>query len=360
MVFMKSIYEINPSDYHSFYFPFEEYPFDVKVNTSLGLVDSPDCDLVDNDGQVLIAYKAPQVGYHNNIILKDGTERSVQLCTYEDVFDILNQEYDEYSNFFVFLDSAVVPNRDSDKTSLDAEHKFLGQALPRCDYEKFGVSPFYPNKAAAQNISRIRNVLDISGVGHVLFINTLDVEKKTSHPQVMNTVTRTLTGLIKTIFEWSIVNEEPFNNQERISARAKEFLNKLNIPENIIEEINDNQPDMKVATYLKGETVNNYAIDENNFLPNSFVDWYKVRVRYETLNSLVKNNPLNISIPEDVLKKEKQDVEAELLSFCLANEIDPSEMDTDDLYRLIASNSKKHRYSGLGQIPRPIHKYIHM
>jgi hypothetical protein len=357
---MKNINEITPSDYHSFYLSPYPAPFDVKVNTSLGFVDSPDCDLVDNDGQVLVAYKTPQVGYHNNIILKDGTERPVQLCTYEDVFDILNQEYDEYSNFFVFLDSAVVPSKDSDKPSLDAEHKILGQALPRCDYEKFGVSPFYPNKAAAQNISRIRNVLDISGVGHVLFINTLDVEKKTSHPQVMNTVTRTLTGLIKTIFEWSIVNEDPFNNQERISARAKEFLNKLNIPENIIKEINDNQPDMKVATYLKGETVNNYAIDENNFLPNSFADWYKSKIRYRTLNSLVKNNPIDINIDSSILEKEKRGLESIIYSFCIINNIDYTNIGMTDLLNLMMSNRKTNVYQNLSESIDSVQKYIHI
>lgn len=63
---------------------------------------------------------------------------------------------------------------------------------------------------------------------------------------------RTLGELFKLIIEWSIVADEPFNNQEPAAKLSKLILEKLEMPELVKQEILESFPDTHVALYLQG------------------------------------------------------------------------------------------------------------
>lgn len=69
------------------------------------------------------------------------------------------------------------------------------------------------------------------------------------HPQRM---ARTLGELFKLIIEWDIVSREPFNNTEPAAIISKKILEKLEMPEEVKNELIDLYPDTHVSLYIQG------------------------------------------------------------------------------------------------------------
>lgn len=63
---------------------------------------------------------------------------------------------------------------------------------------------------------------------------------------------RTLGGLFRLIWEWSTMNEEPFNDNSLLPLIAKKILSVLLPPEEVMAEIMS-FPDQELYRYLKGE-----------------------------------------------------------------------------------------------------------
>jgi hypothetical protein len=64
---------------------------------------------------------------------------------------------------------------------------------------------------------------------------------------------RTLGELFKLILEWNEVTNEPFNNEERVALVAKKILEKLDMPEDVKEELWSTFPDSHVVRYIEGD-----------------------------------------------------------------------------------------------------------
>lgn len=84
---------------------------------------------------------------------------------------------------------------------------------------------------------------------------------------------RTIQEFFKNMREWSFMSDPPFSSAEPIAYYSKLFIDSLNMPASIIDEI-DSWPDMHLAKYLKGDT--NARARTLNFpeLSVEFKEWF--------------------------------------------------------------------------------------
>lgn len=204
-----------------------------------------------NDGKVLILFHAMnQVFLDYSLTATDGTgaEEVVNTQTYERLHQYYNIPAAENRGFFIFENSVPVP---------------LDGYGWRCDYNRFGPQFFMKNDveydplfADLSEIIVYEPVFSVSGVAHVIYVNgTRDAELEDFHlnEYELPRAARTLPELFKLITEWSDVSASPWNNEETIALKAQEFLQKMQFSAEFIEDIRENQLDMQVVKYLRGE-----------------------------------------------------------------------------------------------------------
>jgi hypothetical protein len=319
MVRMKNISEIEPILYTSYFLTEEDGDIILKFNTSIGLVDidANDYDTFSTEVGTLIAFKKFHSGVHNYVYFSGLEKKNFQNISYESFQEHFDRQIDEFFVVYSFLDSSVVPARDNQSLA----YNFIPDSFVRCDYGMLGVKPFYllPNRLS---IKRTASLMDIAGVGHLLCTFTDNTENPNKDSQGANANARTLTGALKTIYEWSEVYKPPFSNQEPIAKAAYDFLNEIGMPEDVLADIINSQGDMKVARYLKGETRQVYDIDENTQTPDSLKKFINNRCKYSYLFNM-KNSHINgFAIPNDLIAKEKECLVSKIFEFCVMHGID--------------------------------------
>ena len=120
-------------------------------------------------------------------------------------------------------------------------------------------------------------------------------------------ISKTLMGCMKLIVEWASLVDEPFNITDEIALDAKQYLEALKMPLEVVKEISEYQEDMPVYRYLSG--VKN---PRNNFIEQTvvsplFLKWLKTQLRYLSLNALVANIENTPTIDENILRQEKEE-----------------------------------------------------
>jgi hypothetical protein len=131
-------------------------------------------------------------------------------------------------------------------------------------------------------------------------------------------------GMMKLIVEWASLAESPFDDASEISMVCKNFITALKIPENVINEISNQQEDMPVYRYIKGESDARHGFDEQPNIGPLFMNWIKNTHRHRTLSSLVANHSSPPFVPEEILLKEKLDIESQIYKLCIKYNFDES------------------------------------
>jgi hypothetical protein len=315
---MKNISEIDPLLYMSYFLTEENSDIVLKFNTSNGLVDidTDDYDTFSTNNGTIIAFKQLHVGIQNYVYLSGLDRKYIQNQSYEIFEDIFNEPDKETLTIYSFMESVEIPS----KEQYEKQDGTLPEDFVRCDYNKFGSKPFYTaNNPIA--VTRIINLLDVCGTGHILRIDTNNVTNPNPDSQSANTGGKTLTGVLKTIYEWSESYKPPFSNTESISKSAHNFLEEIQMPENVLNDIIDGQVDMRVSRYLKGETRQVYSFDEVPEIPDSLKLFIKTRYKYLNLISMKENHPNGFAIPDTAIAKEKEAISSKILEFCLMHGI---------------------------------------
>lgn len=313
---MKNITEIDPIEYIHYCLTEESGDVAIKYFTSVGYidVDPSEYDCFETSAGTLIAYKVHNPGYHNYVYFSGSDEKYIESIPYEGIENIFDPTPRDRIRMFSFMDSQELPSESSYKQENIPVEVF------RCDYNKYGPRAFYPIENSI-HLKQVRCILDVTGVGHIMCLDTLNTENPNPLSQSANTGGRTLTGVLKTIYEWSTVNDEPFNNEEPISQKAKEFLDKVQIPDDVMQEVLDSQVDMRVSRYLQGETRNGYTLLENDTIPDSLKIFFYKRCRYFNLFNMKQNHPNGAAIPDSIIQKEKESISKKIFEFCLVNSI---------------------------------------
>lgn len=231
----------------------------------------------------------------------NGVKSLIQVSLFEDMQRFFHMGKDHSWGSFAFFGSRIVEKSDNNTS------------ITRCDINDYG--PIFWNDAGETNtggdhvefsqtvdITRLQDfsiVMSVPAGGHIVYlrlkpINGVLLADDYNNNAIVPAVTRTLFESIKLINEWAAVADEPFNNSQEISLKAKMFIAALNIPINIIEEINSVQTDMQVYRYLSGSenARQRPSLEEVALMPQSVYDWFKQQFCYRSFSNLVLYHPL--------------------------------------------------------------------
>lgn len=360
----KTIEYLNPLDYCRYSIvPFPDanrVEFTIENDSILG----EDIDFFNLDNKTIICFKNENtfMGFHNFKISSEENSIIVQSGGYHHLKNIIELQSIYPTKLFSFNDSRAIVSQNSDSQSAPLKSATTGEPIDRCDINKMGPFPFYP-RLLTYNITNVHMLISLTGTAHLVALESNDENIQFPAAQGINTVTHTLAGAIKNIYEWKQVSEEPFNNQEAIAKAAKKFIDDLGLNE-IAEEISSRQTPMRVARYLQGETVANLDFNEEDFITENLKKYLLKNIMYLTLNSLQKNYPEQLNIPQNILDIEKNSLEQDIYEYCLENSLDPAIVTIEEIYNDII---RKEKYNNLqnsfypsNRFMKSITKYYHM
>lgn len=224
----------------------------------------------------------------------------IQASLYEDVQRFFHMGKDHTWGSFVFMGSRVVEASDNNPSRL------------RCDINDYG--PIFWNSQGETNtdgnhdefsqtvdITRLQDfaiVMSVPSAGHIVYLRLKPINGELlaedyNNNAVVPAVARTLFEIIKLIDEWAMVNQSPWNNSQAISAKAKEFINGLDIPQEVIDSVRSLQTDMQVYRYLAGNenARNRPPLDEIAPMPDVVYSWFKEQFCYRSFENLVLYHP---------------------------------------------------------------------
>ena len=201
------------------------------------------------DGTLLAAWKHPfqKLPLHNLTVFCNGVTQVLNLYPLERIIDIYDKPLmppadDNNLWAFAFTDSVSVDGGDW-----------------RCDRGMYG-----PKMFVKENVDRVFSeiteivvyepFLCLNGVGHLVYTEGKD--KRDLALEKFNNSFSPSTGLtiqeiLRLIYEWSILAEEPFNSTDDAALAAKAFLDGLGFT---VEERATlaSLPAMQIANYLSG------------------------------------------------------------------------------------------------------------
>lgn len=339
---MKNIIDINPYDYESFYFIGNVDNVNLQINTSDGYIDVDNYDVINSNFGKIIGFTRVIPGHHNYRCSK--SLKNINLTYFDQMFNILDVKPFDKFKFFLFVDSVQIPAFEEYIQSFNRSKTKEGTTPVRCDYNQYGGYPFHIPENG-YTILNTMNVYSISGTAHVAYFETADKENTNPHHASINAGAKTYAGILKNIYEWSVVADEPFNNTENIAQKSKDMWQQMDLPEDLKNWLINDYYDMRVSRYLKGENEIVADVEDEEQMPQVLSDYIKSNCKYRTLTSLVNSHPDNITIPEEVLTKEKNTIQNQLYDFILRNNIDYEDKEYLDFLNIYLTNKRTLQYS---------------
>lgn len=312
---MKNIQDINLDEYCFYHLAETDQEVTVEFFSSEGYLEVENYDLISTNAGTLVAFKQDMMGIHEYSYILNGKRIHFQAISFNFVKNFIGLETPETFGFFAFMNSVLVEKDDANSWSSE-----VNGIMQRCDYGKYGVFPYYPG-SIPYGIKKIRNVLDIAGVGHIIYVDTTSDEDLVPEVRSQNTSSLSLSGMIKTVWEWSKMCDEPFNSLEQVAINSKEFLERLQISNSILDEILEFHPPMRVARYLGGENRLGYVFDEKIENPLNFINYYKTKIRFKTLKSLKENHINGHLLDDELIDLELNSLKRQITKHLFAKEI---------------------------------------
>jgi hypothetical protein len=175
-------------------------------------------------------------------------------------------------------------------------------------------------------------ILSLHGVGYFIYLHlhdAVEVREKYRNNSEVPCAGLTLSEVFKVLYEWSEVIKEPFNNTEEIALKASEFLNTFGFTPDLI----DNQVDMQVANYLKGNE--NARMRPTDVQPNKpeLIEFIKKNMASSSLASLSVLYP-EIWDTQELLNAEQDELNAGIQRFRDYYQI-PEDWEMSDTYRIV-------------------------
>lgn len=318
MVYMKTLDEIDLTLYSFFALTEEKDNIQIDINIASGYQPFDDCDLFSIPEGTIIAFKAGSFYGFHNIRITGSKVDYIQLNEVSLLDSVFNEHNISGYNFYAFCNSVVMPNTYAfnDKWTRNDHAPFI-----RCDYQKMGAVTFYPANNG-YNITKFFNLLNISGIGHIVRFETTNDRNMNPGTQIDYTAAKTLAGTFKQISEWKIVSKEPFNNQEDIAIKANLFIDNLNLGDEIWSDINSATGDLPLAQYIRGSVERSPELEDTSIAPESLKDYLKSHYLYSTLHSLKQTHPNGSAIPDSAIQKEKIAIAQRVFEFCLIHGLD--------------------------------------
>lgn len=239
-------------------------------------------DVVEEGGSLLAVWKDPiQFLSYQNVVVSDGlSEQIVNLSYIERAIDIYDRPPSSDIGTFLFMKSAPIPSQDW-----------------RCDQGKYGGMlfnvPTIPYGEAAE-IRHYEVLLPLNGCAQIAYS-----EGKTRQPlsdylvdgDEVPSTTRTLAELLRLVYEWSEVHDDPFNNTDEVSQRAHDFVQFLGLTETEVSLLEAQTP-MQVSNYLTGSLNARQRPGETSPTSDDFMKLLFKRMACSSLSALVQLHSL--------------------------------------------------------------------
>jgi hypothetical protein len=163
--------------------------------------------------------------------------------------------------------------------------------------------------------------MSVAGIGHLMYLESntqnkpesadLAVEKLNN--SVAPVAGRTFQEVLRLIYEWSVLAEEPFNSTENVAVTAKSYMEAMRFTEDEIALIKELTP-MQISNFLAGSTEARIRPDNITPLSAGISDILFKRMASSSLSFIISRNP-NIWDYEEVHQRELSEFEAGVLRF---------------------------------------------
>lgn len=197
------------------------------------------------NGRTLLGFGklAETVHAQGLLAIGEGVSEHISTQVYERVEHLcLIQPPNDDLGTFAFTDSQPVPSNTD----------------WRCDISYYGPWPFPDLEgnmlrptADKSVLIEFETIISVPNIGHLIYLRRKNYAEQ-RWQLVNNAITPmtapTLSECMKLVYEWSIVSQEPFNNNEAISQKAAEFCSLTGLQQWHI----DAYPDMQIARFLAG------------------------------------------------------------------------------------------------------------
>ena len=307
-----------------------------------GDMEYTEYDTFTADDKTIIAFKdfdITKVEY-NYVLVSNGNESIVQWATYESIYNQFNQKQINTHDVYAVLDSVSMPN-------LMAVHvPTIISYDKRCDTNSYGVFPYQltdgvkpsvsdPSVVNGQNIKSMIPFLSVCGAAHIEYFAIEGAGTSHQDWPCVTGMSKTFMGAMKLVVEWASLAAEPFGLNEEIVLDAKNFLETLELGQDIIDEISEYQEDMPLYRYLKNVDNARTGFEETTTISPLLNAWLRKKVRYTSLNSLVAQYPEEVNIDSTVLEEEKISIEASAYAYCMLLDVDDESITPEQALAII-------------------------
>lgn len=352
---MKSINEINPFDYISFYFVGNIENIDLKFNTPEGMVGYDNYDVINTESGKIIAFKERTAGHHNYIC--DGTSINVNYLYFDQMFNTLDKKEFDGLKFYIFANSIELPTLEEFSQMENPNTDKDGKIPARCDYGKYGAFPFSIPQNPYQ-ISKTFNVMNLAGSSHIAYLETLQKENQNPDDSSILLGAKSYSGMLKVLYEWAMVPDTDIQEYSEISQKAKELWSSLNISTELENWLSTQYPAARLSKYLNGQPYKGVDHELPEEMPEVISNFIKSNCHYRTLTSLSNFHPDNIIIPQDVLNFEKNQVENFMYNLITINNIDYEDKTYLDIIKIYIKNINTLEYPSGSEYKGMIDKII--
>lgn len=280
---------------------------DVWVQTPVGYESVDFVDIFSmQDGSLLAAWKHPlqKLGLQNLVAFANGVTQILNLYPIERIIDVYDRPVDAPSGTFNFTQSRVIENADW-----------------RCDKGYYGARAFAgevsePVISSLDEVVAYESFLSVAGVAHLIYLESsgkqeLAVEKLNN--SVVPITGRTFQEVLRLIYEWSVLAEEPFNSLDDAAVSAKKYMHDLHFTEDEIELIKE-LPPMQISNFISGSGEARVRPDNIPPLSSGIADILFKRMASSSLSFIISRNP-DIWDYNEVRQKELAELEEGIARF---------------------------------------------
>lgn len=280
---------------------------DIWIQTPVGYESVDFVDVFSMaDGSLLAAWTHPlqKLGLQNLVAFADGETQILNLYPIERIWDIYDRPIDAKSGTFNFTASHLIENADW-----------------RCDRGYYGARAFAgevskPVISSLDEVVVYESFLSVAGVGHLIYLestNKQDFAEEKLNNSVIPATGRTLQEVLRLIYEWSILDNEPFNSKDKAAIAAANYLKALKLTQFELDQI-ANLPEMQIAQFIKGSDSARTRPSNLSGMTDPIRDIIFSRMASSSLAFIVSRNPEIWDISE-IIDEEWKQIDAGIARF---------------------------------------------
>jgi len=327
----KTIEEYDPSSYACYALTAVKEDFTLNLVLPNGLQEYTNYDTYDIGNKTLIAFTKAVFHLTDFVyrLVSENYTEDILYENYEFLSDVLEDNYDKSKSVFHIMNSAA------NYHSILGDKSAYTEDSRRCDLDGYAAVAFYESdkEDAGDVVDRSyynnENIegwtVYLSSMSNIYIVKIDFTELNDSlykqWPCRVN-MAQTFPHAMKLAYEWNLLAQDPWNSNEQIAEKCKNAFDEWAIPADVIQEINNGQPDTSLGLFFSANGDPRESIQENSQVGLKFKNWFISKLRYRTLGSLSANYPDQLEIPESMIQKEMSFFETVIYTFCIENKLD--------------------------------------